>query len=126
MRLIDVEVASWLAIALVSSIIGWIELRDARSDLSYLIDQQINGRRKTIARINVRSATARLSMSLSFLIIGIGSWLTIHAISPLLSLAFGIVFSVLLFVVSIWSLVVMLMNRRERSRLFHSLYEDHG
>lgn len=125
MEPIDFSIVVWVALSLVFCRDGWLEVKDARDALAYLLANKINGSRRAMARTHLRTANKLLGNAILFVVVGITSWLANHTMSPFSTIA-GFAFSVAMFAVLIWALVVTRIDRHERLRLVKSLYEDHG
>ena len=124
MGLSDVVIGAWVALSLVLSRDGWLERRDAHDALAWLLAQHINGSRRAMARVHVRTTDKLFGQAILFVVIGVVSWLGVHTIYPFPAMG-GIIFSAAMFGVLIWSLIVTRIDRRERAALMRTLYEDH-
>jgi len=122
--LADVVIGAWMALSLVFCRDGWLERRDAHDALEWLISQKINGSRRAMARIWLRTADKLYGMAILFIVMGAVSWLSVRTIYPFTTIV-GVVFTVAMFAVLIWAIIVTRIDRRARANLMRTLSEDH-
>lgn len=118
MPLAIVEIIGWIVLTGAYTILGYLDLRDSRDNLDYLIAQKLDGARQALARMHIQLAESELAKSFGFMTIGIISLVAMFL--PVAQPAVGVVFAVAMFSILGWSIWTKRGQRRERRALVHA------
>lgn len=125
MIFIILEILAWELINGARVVISILDINDSIINIRILNQEDINGYRKSMVNIHLNDGINRLICSSLFMLIGIISFMINLFFTKLDPQIFGIIFSIVLFIVVGSDFIVDLLNRRSRKNILSEIKKEY-